>query len=157
MEIKYFSLGISENNKFVKIFKIVFGVVCFAVAIFWMIFNIKSLKPDGTAWITIIFLSGFGFYQILSGLGRATRFIEIGNDCIRLKKNPVLPPVVMSEKDIEKIELYPMNLIFFLKTKKRILLRFGSTFYETNELIKDEILGFAESNKIPLEIIQEEL
>ena len=157
MEKKYFSLGTSENNRFVKIFQVVSGVVCLAVAIFWLIFNIRSLKADGTLWITIIFLSGFGLYQIWSGLGRAIRFIETGPDFIRLKKNPILSPVEMPAGEIERIELFPLNLIFFLKSKKRILLRFGTTYYETNEKVKDEILGFAESNKILLEIIMEEL
>jgi len=69
MEKMYFSLGTSENNRLVKVIQIVFGVVCIAVAIFWLVFNIKSLKADGTLWITIIFLSGFGFYQIWAGLG----------------------------------------------------------------------------------------
>lgn len=157
MEIKHFSFGTSENNRFVKIIRIVFGVVCIAVAIYWFSFNIKSLKADGTLWITIIFLTGFGFYQIWSGLGRATRFIEIAPDYIRLKKNPILPPVEMSSGEIEKIELFPLNLIFFLKSKKRILLRFGTTYHETNEMVKEEILNFAETNNIPLEIIEEKI
>ncbi|MDP3001579.1 MAG: hypothetical protein Q8N38_00395 [Bacteroidales bacterium] len=157
MEIKHFSFGTSENNRFVKIIRIVFGVVCIAVAIYWFSFNIKSLKADGTLWITIIFLTGFGFYQIWSGLGRATRFIEITPDYIRLKKNPILPPLKMSSGEIEKIELFPLNLIFFLKSKKRILLRFGTTYHEINEKIKDEILSFAESNNIPLEIVEEKI
>lgn len=157
MEKKYFSLGPNENNRLVKLFRIVFGVICIAVALFWLSFNIKSLKADGTLWITIIFLLGFGFYQIWSGLGWATRFIEVGSDSIRLKKNPILPPVEMNEKEIEKIEMFPLNLVFFLKTKKRILLRFGTTYYETNEKVKDEILGFAESNNIPIEIIEEKI
>lgn len=157
MEIKYFSLGTSENNSLVKIIRIAFGVVCLAVALFWLIFNIKSLKADVTLWVTIIFLAGFSFYQIWSGLGRATTYIEIGTDNLRIKKNPILPHVEMSAGEIEKIEFFPLNIIFFLKTKKRILLRFGTTYYETNEKVKDEILGFAESNRIPLEIIHEEL
>jgi hypothetical protein len=157
MENKYFSLGTSENNNVVKIIRIAFGVVCIAIAIFWLIFNFRLLKSNGTLWITIIFLLLFGFYQIWAGLGRATRFIEIGNDHIRLKKNPILPHVELSAGEIEKIELFPLNLIFFMKSKKRILLRFGITFYETNEKVKDEILCFAESNNIPLEIVEEKI
>ena len=130
---KYFTLGSVENSRLVRIIQIIFGVVCFAVAIFWLTFNTRSLKADGTLWITIIFLSGFGFYQIWSGLGRATRFIEIGSDYIRLKKNPILSPVEMPAAAMERIELFPLNLIFFLKSKKRILLRFGTTYHETNE------------------------
>jgi hypothetical protein len=157
MEDKYYSLGTTENNRFVKMIRIGFGIICIAVGIYWLIFNIRSLKADITLWITIIFLFGFGFYQVWSGLGRADRYIEICRNFIRLKKNPVLPAIVMCAGEIEKIEYFPLNVIFFLKTKKRILLRFGTIYYETNEKVKDEILSFAESNNIPLEIVQEEL
>jgi hypothetical protein len=151
------SLGTSENNRIINIIRIIFGIVCVAVAVFWLIFNIQLLKSDIMLWITIIFLSGFGFYQIWSGMGRAIVFIEISADYILLKKNPVLPSVEMRASDIEKIELFPMNVIFFFKSKKRNLLRFGSTYHETNEKVSEKIIDFAESNKIPLEIIQEKI
>lgn len=154
---KYFSLGSVENNRLIKIIQIIFGIVCFTVAIFWLIFNIRSLKADGTLWITIIFLSGFGFYQVWAGLGQATRFIEISSDKIRLKKNIMLPAVEILPGEIQKIEVYPFNLIVYLKTKKRIFLRFGTTYHETNEKIKDEILSFAELNSINTEIMEEKL
>jgi hypothetical protein len=157
METKYYSLSSNEKNKLVKIIQIVFGIICIAVAIFWLIFNIRLLKADGTLWITIIFLTGFGFFQIWSGLGRAIRFIEISPDIIVLKKNIVLPSIQFSADEIDKIEVYPMNLIFFLKPKKKVLLRFGSTYFTTNELIKDDIISFAESNKISIEIMEEKL
>jgi hypothetical protein len=136
MEGKYFSLGNSDTNQFVKVIRIVFGI---------------------TLWITIVFLLGFGFYQIWSGLGRANRFIEIASENINLRKNPLLPAVRIMAEDINKIELFPFSLVFFLKSKKRILLRLGTTFHETNEIIKDEILTFAERNSIPLEIIEEKI
>ena len=157
MEKKYYSLSTSENNSFVRIIRIIFGMVCVAVAVFWIIYNIRLLKSDGMLWITIIFLTGFGFYQILSGLGQATRFIEIDNSSIRLKKYPVLPVVMMTAQEIEKIELFPLSIVFFLKSKRRILLRLGTTYYETNEKVKDEILSFAEVNKISLEIIEDKI
>lgn len=157
METKYFSLISTENNRLVKVIQVLFGIVCFAVAIFWLIFNTGSLKADGTLWITILFLSGFGFYQVWSGLGKATRFIKIGTDKIWLKKNIMLPAVELPAGEIEKIELFPLNLFFFLKSKKRILLRFGTTYHETNEKIIDEILIFAESNSINIEIKEEKL
>jgi hypothetical protein len=157
METKHFYLGTVDNSSLVKIFRIIFGVVCIAVAIFWLDFNINSIKTDGTLWITIIFLLGFGFYQIWSGLGRANRFIEIASDYINLRKNPLLPSVKISAAEIDNIELFPLSLVFFLKSEKRILLRFGTSFPETNEIIKDEILTFAERNNIHLEIIEEKI
>jgi hypothetical protein len=157
MEMKHFSLGTSENNRFVKIIQIVFGIACFAVAIFWLIFNIKSLKADGTLWITVIFLSGFGFYQIWSGLGRATRFIEIGKDKIRLKKIAILPVMEIRASDIVKIEIFPFNLIFFKQPRKKIFLRFGTTYSDNIEPIKNGIIQFASDNNISIEIKIEEI
>ncbi|MCE5346585.1 MAG: hypothetical protein LLG13_09910 [Bacteroidales bacterium] len=157
MESKYFSLDDSENNRFIKMIKMAFGFVCILVAIFWIVFGINNLKTNGTTWVAIFFLTGFGAYQIWSGMGRAKRFIEIGPDSILLKKNPIFSPVEILSPEFEKIELYPMNIIFFRKTKKKILLRFGNTFFETNEKIKDEIFDFAESKNIPLEVIEEKL
>jgi len=159
MKKRFFHLGTSENDRFVKVIRILFGITCIVVAAFWLIYNINSLKTEVTIWITIIFLSGFGFFQIGSGLGYTTRFIEIGTVNIRLKKNAILPPFEMLSDDIEKIELLPLNIIFFLKTQKhkRILLRFGTTYHETNDQIIDEIIDFANANQIPFEIIEEEL
>ena len=157
MDRKYFPLSSVENNRVVKIVQVAFGIVCVAVAVFWLIFNIRSLKADGTLWITIIFLSGFGFYQVWAGLGRATRFIEISSDEIRLKKTVIFPAVMISVSEIQKIEVFPFNLIFFLKTGKKIVLRFSSTYHETNEKVKDEILSFAEVNSINIEIVEEKI
>jgi len=157
MDIRYFSLSSIENSRIVNIIRIVFGFICIAVAVFWISFNVRLLKTDGTLWITILFLSGFGFYQVWSGLGKAIKFIEIGPDFIRLKKNPILSPVKMTASIIEKIDIFPLNLVFFLKSGKKILLRFGTTFQETNELVKDGILEFAELNNIKAEFIEEKI
>ena len=108
-------------------------LLVYAVAVFWLIFNIRSIKADRTLWITIVFLSGFGFYQVWAGLGRAIRFIEIGADKIRLKKTILLSAVEFPVENIQKIEIFPFKLIFFLKSKKRFLLRFSTTYIETNE------------------------
>ena len=157
METKQFYLSSVENNKVVKIIQVVFGILCVAVAIFWLIFNIRALKSDSTMWITIVFLTGFGFYQVWSGLGKATRFIEISSDKIRLKKTIILPPIELSADMIEKIEIYPFNLIFFLKTGRKLILRFSTTFYETSAKVKTTILTFSELNSINAEILEEKI
>ena len=157
MDKKYFPLSSVENNRAVKIVQVAFGFVCIGVAVFWLIFNIRSMKTYGTLWITIIFLSGFGFYQIWAGIGRAIRFIEISSDTIRLKKTAVFPTVVISASEIQKIEVFPFNLIFILKTGGKNVLRFSSTYHETNEKIKEEIFRFTEINSISIENVEEKL
>lgn len=157
METKYFSLSSNENNRLVKVIQIVFGIVCLAVAIFWLIFNIRSLKADGTLWITIIFLSGFGLYEIWAGLGRTTRFIEIGHDKIWLKKNSILPVIEIAADLIKDIEIFPLNIIFYMRQGKKTILRFGISYTDNIEPIKNGIIQFASDNNISLEIKIEEI
>jgi hypothetical protein len=157
METKYFSLGTFENNKLVKIIRLIFGVVCIIIAINWIIFNIKSYKGAGTLWITIVFLTGFGFYQIWSGLGLAIRFIEIDRDKIILKKNSLLPGKELKAADIKKIEVFPLSLIIYLQPDRKTILRFGTTYIDNIDPIKNEIEQFASGNNIYLEIKKEEI
>ena len=157
MESKFFSLEIRENNRITKVVQILFGIVCVAIAVFWIIFNIRSLKSYGTPWATIIFLMGFGVFQVLSGTGYTAKFIELKENKIILKKNSLLPPVDIFADQIEKVELFPLCLIFIIKPAKRILLRFGVTHPDRIELIKNEIVNFVESNKIQFEIKDEQI
>jgi hypothetical protein len=157
MEKRYFTLGAVDNNKIVRLIQIIFGIVCIGIALFWMIFNVRSLKSDFTLWITVLFLTCFGLYEIWAGSGRATRFIELDQASIRLKKSIILPPVVIAATDIRKLELFPLSLVFHLTSGKTILLRFGSTYQETNEEIVDALLEFTEANNVDLEIIEDKL
>ena len=157
METKYFSLGQAENSKIVKIFQVVFGILCIGIAMFWLIFNLRSIIAAGTSWVTIIFLGGFGFYQIYAGFGFSKRFVEIGPDKISIKKDIMLPAIMISAGEMEKVEIYPFNLILYLKTRKKVMLRLGATYQETNEKIKNEILTFGELNSIIVEFVEEKL
>jgi hypothetical protein len=157
MNKNYFSLGPSENALIVRIIRIMFGMVCIAIAIFWMIFNIRSVKADRTLWVTVLFLAGFGLYQIWAGTGRAARFIEIDQDKIILRKNSFLPTRSMPSDILQKIELYPLNVIFYFNSGKKTILRFGTTFTDIIDPIKTAIENFAADNHINLETISEEI
>jgi hypothetical protein len=157
MEVKYFSLGAVENSKPVKIIQVAFGIVCIIVAIYWVVFSMGAIKTNRTIWITIAFLLGFGFYMIWAGLGKATRFIEISQDKIRLKKTILLPAIELMAGEIKRIEVFPFNLAFFMNAEKRIILRLSSSYYETNAKIKDEIMDFAEAKNIDVELKEEKL
>jgi len=157
METRRYSLDTSENNRLIRIIRIVFGILCVIVALFWSRFNFNSLKSDGALWITILLLAAFGVYQIFSGLGKTAKYIEIGAVHLVIRNRSIFSPVRLTNTEIKKIELFPLNIVFFLKSDKRILLRFGTTYFETNEKIISEISSFAERNNIPLEIIEEKL
>jgi hypothetical protein len=157
METKRFSLDTRENNKVVNIIRIFFGILCVITAVSWTYYNFNTFKSEGTLWITILFLAGFGIYQVFSGLGRTSKYIEIGKTNLIVRHKAIFPPVEISSEDIEKIEFFPLNVVFFLKSKKRLLVRFGTTYYETNEKIVSELGIFADNNSIPYEVIEEKL
>ncbi len=157
MEKNYFYLGTSDDNKLIKIIRIAFGIICIAVAVFWVIFNMSYLQNNVTTWVTIIFLSGFGIYQISSGLGYTRVFIEVEADLIRLKNNPVLPVKNIVSADIKNIEVYPLSIFIFVKSGKKIILRFGTTYPDIIDEVRDAMIIFSEKNTISLEIKEEEL
>ena len=151
MESNYYPLDVNKSNKLTRIFQLIFGIICIMVAIIWLILNFNALKSSVTLWITIIFLIVFGYYQIISGLGKAEKFIEIGQDRIRLKRNSFLPPTVLKAGEIEKIEIFPLNIVFFMKQNRTTILRFGTTYTDNIEPVKDSILNFAAVNTLSIE------
>lgn len=157
MDSNYFMLGNSEKGKLVNIVRILFGAVCMAVAVYWLIFNIKGTESSGSIWITILFLTGFGFYLIWAGLGKADRFIDIRDDKIMLKKNIFLPPVELTANDTELIEIYSLKVNFVMCSGKTILLRFGTNYNESNEKITEAITVYCTKNNIILKEISEEV
>jgi hypothetical protein len=157
MDKKLFSLEIRDDNKLTKIFRIIFGLICFAIAIFWLVYNFRAVKGDRTLWITVAFLVSFGLFQIYAGFGLATKFIEISADKIRLKKNSMLQAVDLYADQIEKMELFPLKVQIYTKSGKKTLLRFGVSNPEKVEEIKDEIIKFASGNTFTFEIKNEEV
>ncbi len=157
MEKQYFSLEIRDDNRLTKISRVVFGLVCIVIALYWTIFNFKSGRPSGTQWITIAFLTAFGAFQTYTGLGFALKFIEISSNNIRLKNNSLFPAIDIYSDHIEKIELFPLNVKFFLRSGKNVILRFGISEPDKVEDIKRGIVEFAESNMLKLDIMREEI
>ncbi len=77
METKYFSLGPSETGIAIKIIRILFGLVCIAIAVFWMIFNIRSVQSDR---ISVDHSAVSLRIWIIPGVGRTWPHIEIYSD-----------------------------------------------------------------------------
>jgi len=157
MEKKIFTLEHRDNSRITRIFQFTLGVICIIIAIFWLVFNLKSLKADNTLWITIVFLTGFGAYEILAGLGKTAKFVDISDEKIILKQNSVLPGIELKASDMEKIEILPLSIKFTMKNHNRHILRFGLSYTEIIIPAKDTITEFAGMNKIPVEMKDEEI
>lgn len=156
MEKKLFFLE-HENTRFTKVFQIILGILCFLIALYWLIFNFQAFKTESRLWITIVFLVLFGAWEILAGIGRTRKYISTEAGKIVLKQNSVLPPVEMKPADLEKIELFPLSISFKMKSRSSIIFRLGLSYPEIIEPVKDAIVEFAGLNSIPIEIKDEEL
>ena len=157
MENNYFSLEVNRSNKLIRIFQFVFGILCIVIAVIWLILNHDSLKSNSTLWLSIIFLIGFAWYQINSGLGRGEKYLKIGKTSLKLKKNSLLPSRELIALDIERIEIFPISMIILLKTGKKVTLRFGTTFTDIIDPVKRGIEVFCSENNIHLEFRNEQL
>jgi hypothetical protein len=157
METQYFSLEVHRSNKLTKIFQLVFGIICAGVAVIWLILNLSTMKMTLGLAITVLFLLGFAYYQIVSGLGQAEKFIEVGGEMIRVKKNSIFPVEEVRADEIENIVIYPINIVFMMKSKKKTILRFGTTYTEIINPAKDAIENFCKRNNLSYEERNEEL
>jgi len=157
MKKEYYSFSLYESNRFARIIQLIFGIICIAVAFIWLFMNLKTSGSSLDFWVTILFLIGFGSWQINYGLGFATKFIEISKNYIRLKKNSILPVRQINAADISSIRVYLLNLIILLKNGKKVNLRFGTTYTNDISRIKDSVLKFASVNNISAEVKTEEL
>lgn len=157
MSKKSLPLGTVEDNRLVKFLRILFGVACIGMGIYWFLYAMSSEREEWSLWISVLFLIVFGGYQVWAGLGKAYRYIEINEDHIRLRKSSLRKPEIISATDIEGIDVLPLSIVFRKKTGNKSLLRLGAVHYETNENIIDELISFAEKNHITYEIKADEL
>lgn len=157
MEKQHFPLDPKDNPRFIRIVQIIFGILCIIIGLYWAIFHTDSLKTDPTLWITVVFLAGFGTYQIAAGFGKTSKFIDFEADKIILKHSSFLPEAEMKSSDIEKAEIYPLSICFFLKNKKKRILRFGLNNTGIINPVKDAVVQFAGLNGIDIEEKKEEI
>jgi hypothetical protein len=157
MENNYFSLEVNRNNRVIRIFQIVFGLICAVLAVVWLIMNLDSLKSNSTLWFSIIFLLGFAWYQINSGLGKGDKFLQIGETTLKFKKNSIFPARDLKASEIKKIEIFPLSMVLYLKSGKKNIMRFGTTYMDIIEPIKKGIENFCTLNNLELEFRKEEL
>ncbi len=157
MEKQYFQLDGVETNRFINWVRLVFGALCIAVAAGWLFLYPESVKSGITFWISLLFLIGFGLYQINSGMERGRRFIVMENKNIIIKRNSLLPAKTIKSEELEKIFIMPLNIKFVLINKKLIILRMGTTYIDIIKPIQDAVFEFAEKEKIPIEIVSNEI
>lgn len=156
MEKIRFSLDSGSSNKLIKWFQLFFGIICLATSVASLFIFPGPVKSGLSFWITFLFISGFGLYQINSGVGRGSKFITIGENEIVIKKTSVFPQKKISSGEIERIKVMPLSIIFSMKEGKKNIFRFGTTYSDNINPVRNAIIAFAKEKNIPFEIGKEE-
>jgi len=70
MEKKYFSLEIGKSNRITRTFNLLLGSVCIVLAFAWVVINFDTLVSNRILWLSVLFLLGYGYYQVVTVLGK---------------------------------------------------------------------------------------
>jgi hypothetical protein len=157
MDTKRFPLGPGETSLAIRTVRIIFGITCLGLAVFWALFRLRIPNAGNILWVAVAFLAGFGAYQVWAGLGKADRFIEISDNRIILRKNSLLPSRELAPSALGKIEIHPMSISFRLTSGRSDTLRFGTVYSDKIEPVVAALEEFSTLNRVQFEEISDML
>jgi len=157
MEGKKISLDPDSKTQFAKLLQIIFGIFCIIASIYFLISGYHPGTSIVTLLVAAVFLLLFGIYQIMAGLGKTQKYFLVKHSGISFKEHSILHVKEIPSDKIEKIELYPLSIKFLLKDSKKIRFRFGISYPEIIDPVKQEVIGFAEDHSIPWNEVPEEI
>lgn len=143
-----YNIDLQEENKTGKILRLIFGIACIVVAV-WYMYSIRGTASTGSAWIATGFIMLFGFWMIASGLGYTRRYITISDDSIILRQEFYRPPVIFTPSSLKYVEFKPLTIAF--NTENGIInLRLGTYYPGHTASILEAVEEFCEQNKIEI-------
>ena len=157
MEGKKISLDPDSKTQFAKLLQIIFGIFCIIASIYFLISGYHPGTSIVTLLVAAVFLLLFGIYQIMAGLGKTQKYFLVKHSGISFKEHSILHVKEIPSDKIEKIELYPLSIKFLLKDSKKIRFRFGISYPEIIDPVKQEVIGFAGDHGIQWIEVPEEI
>lgn len=137
----YYSIELNENTRVGRSLRILLGVVCLGVTV-WFMYSIRGTAASvTTAWIATGFLLLFGLWLIGSGLGFTERYIRIGEERIVLRQDFYKPPVVLTSQKLRAVEFRPVVIEFFTDNKN-VRLRLGTYYPDRSAEIMEAVEEF---------------
>ncbi len=150
MEDIRISLGEREEKPIVRIFIVIFGLLCILTAGWWTVFLIRYPDNEKIFWAGSLFLLLFGLYQVYSGLGYAKRYIRRMNSTLFVRQNSLLPVREIKSENIKQLEVRPMDMVFHMEGSSRLRLKLGMRYPDLGQKVKDFVLSFAEESNIDI-------
>lgn len=157
MDTILYSLEQNQSTKSGKAIRLIFGITCIVLAFCWLIINLQN---DISGWYSILpllFVALFGLYMILNGLGKTDKYIEISRDSITFKQNAIFPAKIINTIDIQRIEIHPLSIVFYQFGDRKTIFRFGTSFQEIIDPVKEAIDDFAANSSIESKYVVEEI
>lgn len=149
MADKYFSIELHENTRVGRSLRILLGLACLVVTV-WFMYSIRGTAASvTTSWIAMGFLLLFGLWMIGSGLGFTERYIRVGNERIVLRQDFYRPAVVFTSATLRAVEFRPLVIDFFTG-KKKLSLRLGAYYPERSASIMEAVEGFCRQHGIEI-------
>ena len=153
MTEKRYSIDLNENNRTGKVLRIILGVVCLVVAV-WYMYSLRGTSASmTTAWIACGFLMLFSLWMIASGLGYTQRYITVGEDKITLRQDFYRPPLVIEHSSLRAVRFRTL-VIDFITDRQKVSLRLGTYYPDHTASIIEAVGGFCRRHGI--EIIEDD-
>jgi len=145
----YFSIELNENTRLGRSLRILLGVVCLVVTV-WFLISIRGTAASvTTAWIAMAFLLLFGLWLIGSGLGFTERYIRVGDERIVLRQDFYSTPVIFTPASLRAVEFRPL-VIDFLTDEKKVRLKLGTYYPERTASIMEAVEDFCKRHGIEI-------
>jgi len=149
MTEKRYSIDLHENTRTGKILRIILGVACMIVAL-WYMYSIRGTAASmETAWIATGFLLLFSVWLLASGLGYTHRYITVGDENIILRQEFYRPPVIFTPSSLKSVEFKTL-IIDFYNREQKITLRLGTFYPEQTAAIINAVEGFCRRHAIEI-------
>ncbi len=142
-----YSIELHENATTGKTMRLLMGLACLAVSV-WFMYSIRGTAASvGTSWIASGFLLMFGLWMIATGLGYTERYITVGDDRIVLRQYFYRKPVTFAPSTLKAVEFRPVVIDFITETGKTTL-RMGTTYPERTSSIMEAVEQFCHRHDI---------
>jgi len=144
-----YSIDLHENKKAERTGRVIIGFASLAVT-GWYIYSISDTPASTTsAWAAMGFLTIFGLWMIISGLGLTGRYIIVAEEKITLRQKFYSPPVIFAPPSLVAVEFRPLTIIFFTESGK-VTLALGTYYPENTEKILEAVEEFCKHNSVEI-------
>ncbi len=156
MEPEKISLDVRESTKLNKYSQLFFSLICFVVAIWFLLKLFSTGTMNGSNSIAVVFLLLFGVWELLSGFGITQRYLVFSGNAITVKHRLFSKPVEFKPDNIKVIIFKPLSFNIVGQDDKKTIVRLGNYYQERTLKILESLSDFCKTNHVLTEGLEAE-